>query len=207
MLLCFAVDLREFNVVLYGIYWLWDWWSLCLTNLVMRLSLPSQIASEGLKHRVFEVSLADLQGDEDNAYRKIRLRAEDVQGRNVLCQFWVRNTLWTIDSQHLFLFFFWFLFFLFDWILTVFSVFICRAWTSPLTNLGHWLKNGRLWLRLMLMLKPLIATLSGCSASPSPRDVLTRSRGLATLNPAKSVRCSSRYYLNLLLSLSLSLES
>jgi small subunit ribosomal protein S3Ae len=41
-----------------------------------------------LKHRVFEVSLADLQGDEDNAYRKIRLRAEDVQGRNVLCQFW-----------------------------------------------------------------------------------------------------------------------
>ncbi|XP_010419205.1 PREDICTED: 40S ribosomal protein S3a-1-like [Camelina sativa] len=48
----------------------------------------TKIASEGLKHRVFEVSLADLQGDEDNAYRKIRLRAEDVQGRNVLCQFW-----------------------------------------------------------------------------------------------------------------------
>ena len=52
-----------------------------------------QIASEGLKHRVFEVSLADLQGDEDNAYRKIRLRAEDVQGRNVLTQFWVRTYL------------------------------------------------------------------------------------------------------------------
>ena len=48
-----------------------------------------QIASEGLKHRVFEVSLADLQGDEDHSYRKIRLRAEDVQGRNVLTQFWV----------------------------------------------------------------------------------------------------------------------
>ncbi|XP_010447045.1 PREDICTED: 40S ribosomal protein S3a-2 [Camelina sativa] len=48
----------------------------------------TKIASEGLKHRVFEVSLADLQGDEDNAYRKIRLRAEDVQGRNVLTQFW-----------------------------------------------------------------------------------------------------------------------
>ncbi|KAK9101708.1 hypothetical protein Sjap_018962 [Stephania japonica] len=40
------------------------------------------IASEGLKHRVFEISLADLQGDEDQSYRKIRLRAEDVQGRN-----------------------------------------------------------------------------------------------------------------------------
>lgn len=50
---------------------------------------PLQIASEGLKHRVFEVSLADLQKDEDQAYRKIRLRAEDVQGKNVLTNFWV----------------------------------------------------------------------------------------------------------------------
>jgi len=48
-----------------------------------------QIASEGLKHRVFEVSLADLQGDEDHSFRKIRLRAEDVQGKNVLTNFWV----------------------------------------------------------------------------------------------------------------------
>ena len=43
----------------------------------------------GLKHRVFEVSLDDLQNDEDQAYRKIRLRAEDVQGMNVLTNFWV----------------------------------------------------------------------------------------------------------------------
>ncbi|KAE9453116.1 hypothetical protein C3L33_14997, partial [Rhododendron williamsianum] len=48
----------------------------------------TKIASEGLKHRVFEVSLADLQGDEDHSYRKIRLRAEDVQGKNVLTNFW-----------------------------------------------------------------------------------------------------------------------
>lgn len=48
-----------------------------------------QIASEGLKHRVFEINLADLQADEDQSYRKIRLRAEDVQGRNVLTNFWV----------------------------------------------------------------------------------------------------------------------
>ncbi|KAK9989494.1 hypothetical protein SO802_029733 [Lithocarpus litseifolius] len=48
----------------------------------------TKIASEGLKHRVFEISLADLQDDEDHAYRKIRLRAEDVQGRNVLTNFW-----------------------------------------------------------------------------------------------------------------------
>ncbi|RWW19931.1 hypothetical protein BHE74_00006072, partial [Ensete ventricosum] len=50
-----------------------------------------QIASEGLKHRVFEVSLADLQNDEDQAHRKIRLRAEDVQGKNVLTNFWVHG--------------------------------------------------------------------------------------------------------------------
>ncbi|GKV07321.1 hypothetical protein SLEP1_g19115 [Rubroshorea leprosula] len=48
----------------------------------------NKIASEELKHRVFEVSLADLQRDEDQAYRKIRLRAEDVQGKNVLTNFW-----------------------------------------------------------------------------------------------------------------------
>ncbi|PPD77826.1 hypothetical protein GOBAR_DD25246 [Gossypium barbadense] len=52
----------------------------------------TKIASEGLKHRVFEVSLADLQGgDEDHAFRKIRLRAEDVQGKNVLTNFWGMN--------------------------------------------------------------------------------------------------------------------
>ncbi|KAG6532787.1 hypothetical protein ZIOFF_006640 [Zingiber officinale] len=51
----------------------------------------TKIASEGLKHRVFEVSLADLQNDEDQAYRKIRLRAEDVQGKNVLTNFWGMN--------------------------------------------------------------------------------------------------------------------
>ncbi|CAL9115906.1 unnamed protein product [Musa textilis] len=48
----------------------------------------TKIASEGLKHRVFEVSLADLQNDEDQAHRKIWLRAEDVQGKNVLTNFW-----------------------------------------------------------------------------------------------------------------------
>uniref|UniRef100_T1IYW1 Small ribosomal subunit protein eS1 n=1 Tax=Strigamia maritima TaxID=126957 RepID=T1IYW1_STRMM len=46
----------------------------------------TRIASEGLKGRVFEVSLADLQNDEI-AYRKFRLIAEDVQGRNVLTNF------------------------------------------------------------------------------------------------------------------------
>ncbi|XP_057963355.1 small ribosomal subunit protein eS1z [Malania oleifera] len=49
----------------------------------------TKIASEGLKHRVFEMCLADINdNDEDQSYRKIRLRAEDVQGRNVLTNFW-----------------------------------------------------------------------------------------------------------------------
>eukprot|EP00882_Tetradesmus_deserticola_P033025 GHRQ01037687.1.p1 GENE.GHRQ01037687.1~~GHRQ01037687.1.p1 ORF type:complete len:164 (-),score=83.80 GHRQ01037687.1:204-695(-) len=48
----------------------------------------TKIASEGLKGRVFEVSLADLQKNEEDAYRKMRLRVEDVQGRNCLTNFW-----------------------------------------------------------------------------------------------------------------------
>lgn len=43
---------------------------------------------------MFEVSLADLQTDEDQAYRKIRLRVEDVQGKNVLTNFWVCFVVW-----------------------------------------------------------------------------------------------------------------
>lgn len=49
-------------------------------------TIGTKIASDGLKHRVFEVSLADLQGDEV-AFRKFKLVAEEVQGRNVLTNF------------------------------------------------------------------------------------------------------------------------
>jgi small subunit ribosomal protein S3Ae len=48
----------------------------------------TKIASEGLKGRVYEVSLADLQKNEEDAYRKIKLRCEDIQGRNCLTNFW-----------------------------------------------------------------------------------------------------------------------
>lgn len=48
----------------------------------------TKIASDGLKGRVFEASLADLNQDEDQAFRKMKLRCEDVQGRNVLTNFW-----------------------------------------------------------------------------------------------------------------------
>ena len=45
-----------------------------------------EIASDALKGRVFEVSLADLQNDEV-AFRKFKLVSEEVQGRNVLTNF------------------------------------------------------------------------------------------------------------------------
>jgi len=53
----------------------------------------NKIASEGLKGRVFELCLADLMAspngsrDESQAYRKIRLICEDVQGTNVMTNF------------------------------------------------------------------------------------------------------------------------
>ncbi|XP_017723005.1 PREDICTED: 40S ribosomal protein S3a-like [Rhinopithecus bieti] len=46
----------------------------------------TKIASDGLKGRVFEVSLADLQNDEI-AFRKFKLITEDVHGKNCLTNF------------------------------------------------------------------------------------------------------------------------
>jgi small subunit ribosomal protein S3Ae len=44
-------------------------------------------ANDALKGRIVEVSLADLQKDEDHAFRKIRLRVDEVQGKNCLTNF------------------------------------------------------------------------------------------------------------------------
>jgi len=46
----------------------------------------TKLASESLKGRVFEVSLADLNNDEET-YRKIKLRIDEVQGKNCLTNF------------------------------------------------------------------------------------------------------------------------
>jgi small subunit ribosomal protein S3Ae len=40
-----------------------------------------------LKGRIFEVSLADLQKDEDHAFKKVKLRVDEVQGKNCLTNF------------------------------------------------------------------------------------------------------------------------
>ena len=55
-------------------------------SVIISICLPSELASDGLKGRVFEVSLADLQNDEV-AFRKFRLISEDIQGKNVLTNF------------------------------------------------------------------------------------------------------------------------
>jgi small subunit ribosomal protein S3Ae len=53
----------------------------------------TRIASDGLKGRVYEVSLADLQNEQDaeRSFRKFRLICEDVQGKNCLTNFYGMN--------------------------------------------------------------------------------------------------------------------
>ncbi|CEP01968.1 Small ribosomal subunit protein eS1 [Plasmodiophora brassicae] len=49
----------------------------------------NRLAGDSLRGRVFEVSLGDLKKDgEDEAFRKFKLRVEDVQGRNCLTNFY-----------------------------------------------------------------------------------------------------------------------
>jgi len=50
-------------------------------------SVGTKIASEEMKGRVLEVNLADLNNDEDQSFKKIRLCIEEVQGRNCLTDF------------------------------------------------------------------------------------------------------------------------
>lgn len=61
----------------------------CYLVIIFSFFLNVELAADGLKGRVFEVSLADLQNDNDaeRSYRKFKLIAEDVQGRNVLTNF------------------------------------------------------------------------------------------------------------------------
>jgi len=54
---------------------------------IITKTIGTKIASEEMKGRVFEVCLADLNKDEDQAHRKMRLVCEEVQGSNVLTQF------------------------------------------------------------------------------------------------------------------------
>merc|ERR1711985_177154 len=73
-----------------------DWYSLKAPTMfstrtfgqtLVTRSQGTKLASDGLKGRIYEVSLADLNQDEDQAYRKIKLKCDDVQGKNCLTQF------------------------------------------------------------------------------------------------------------------------
>ncbi|CAG8710691.1 9810_t:CDS:2, partial [Ambispora leptoticha] len=44
-------------------------------------------ANDALKGRVFEVSLGDLNKDEEQSFKKIKLRVDEVQGKNLLTNF------------------------------------------------------------------------------------------------------------------------
>jgi len=58
----------------------------CGKTLVTK-SAGTKLAVDGLKGRVFELNLADLNNDDDQAHRKIKLCCEDVQGKNCLTDF------------------------------------------------------------------------------------------------------------------------
>merc|ERR1719229_528239 len=58
----------------------------CGKTLVSRTQ-GTKIASEQLKGRVLELNLADLNNDEDQAFKKVKLCIEEVQGRNCLTDF------------------------------------------------------------------------------------------------------------------------
>ena len=45
-------------------------------------------ANDYLKGRVLEVSLADLNGNMEDGHRKIKLKIDDIQGRNCLTNFY-----------------------------------------------------------------------------------------------------------------------
>lgn len=55
---------------------------------VVNKTAGTRIASDALKGRVLEVNLADLQKEEDQSHRKIKLIVEDVQGRKCLTNFY-----------------------------------------------------------------------------------------------------------------------
>ncbi|GAA5901135.1 uncharacterized protein JCM6883_004765 [Sporobolomyces salmoneus] len=44
-------------------------------------------ANDSLKGRIFELSLADLNKDDENTFRKVKLRVDEVQGKNCLTNF------------------------------------------------------------------------------------------------------------------------
>jgi len=55
---------------------------------VVNRTQGTKIASDALKGRIVEASLADLDKDEDQAFRKFSFKIEEIQGRSVLTNFY-----------------------------------------------------------------------------------------------------------------------
>jgi small subunit ribosomal protein S3Ae len=73
-----------------------DWYDIIAPNVftqrkvgktLVNKTVGTKISSDFLRGRVLEACLADLNADEDQAFRKIRLRIEDIQGKNCLTNF------------------------------------------------------------------------------------------------------------------------
>lgn len=60
---------------------------ICPVLTIFFLCPISELAVDGLKGRIFEINMADLNGEEEQGYRKVKLSCEDVQGRNCLTDF------------------------------------------------------------------------------------------------------------------------
>lgn len=143
----------------------------------------TRIASDGLKGRVFEVSLADLQNDNDaeRSFRKFKLIAEDVQGRNVLTNFHGMDL--TTDKLR------WEIFALVHITSTQpYRFFFCLH--SPP---DRWSRNGKHWLNATLTSRQLTDTSCVSSALASPPRTARRVVRLATLRHLRSKQFARRW--------------
>jgi len=49
--------------------------------------VPSENANDSLKGRIVELSVGELNKDEENAFRKVKLRVDEIQGKKCLTNF------------------------------------------------------------------------------------------------------------------------
>ncbi|ESZ89469.1 40S ribosomal protein S1 [Sclerotinia borealis F-4128] len=57
-------------------------------KILVNRTISIKNANDLLKGKIFEVSLADLQKDEDHAFCKVKLCVDKVQGKNYLINFY-----------------------------------------------------------------------------------------------------------------------
>jgi len=65
----------------------WMSWICSVGKTLVNRTTGLKNANDALKGRIFEVSLADLQKDEEHAFRKVKLRVDEVQGKSCLTNF------------------------------------------------------------------------------------------------------------------------